>query len=212
MQTHRDALVKALQAQNKMEAHEQAYELIEDSFNVAKRPVISSMRFLGRISSSALSSELTMGSLPSELFYGALLDAFQTRKDSGVFSADRVGSGERYHSNVALCIRGLLPLAAGRQKILDLAIFSLLAMYMGRLTGDTDMKELARSTYTSAIGDFRHFLASTLAKDLAGIYQRHSQVALLLCTTMALFEVSTHKLLYPTSFPKETSLTFFKSL
>lgn len=189
MQTHRDALLKALQAQNVIQVHEQPHELITDSFRNAEHPVISSACFLGQFLPSVPSSDLILRSLPRELFYGALLDAFQSRKESGVFSADRVGLGERYHSNVALCIRGLLPLAAGSQKILDRAIFSLLAMYMGRLTGDTDMKDLARSIYASALGDFRHFLGSTLAKDFAGLYRKQSQVAFLLCTAMALFEV-----------------------
>jgi len=138
---------------------------------------------------SILKANVSFRSKPTQLFYTAVLEAFQPRPQTGVFSADRLGLVEGSHSDLALCIRALLPLACDGRKTLDTSIFSLLTMYLGHLVDNAEMKDMAQSAYTSALGDFRRFLGSTFPLDSSCYRLDRCQLALTLCMTMALFEV-----------------------
>ena len=93
-------------------------------------------------------------------------------------------------SSVAQCIRGLLPLARPVERhVLDIALFSLLTMYMGRLVRDSKMTEMACSAYTSAVREFRLLLASRFSAELAAVHVDYCQSFLALATALQLFEV-----------------------
>ena len=196
-QTHRNALCQALQTQTHStvrtaHAHVHAAEgqQAQDTCDPVK-PSVALGRMLRGVGMSVLKANALLASRPAQLFYATVLDTFQPRPHTGVFSADRIGGdGERFHSNVALCIRALLPLAQSPgQGTLDTSIFSVLTMYVGRSIDDPTIKELARSAYTSALGDFHLFIGSIFSRDLSCVRIDHCQLALTLCTTMALFEV-----------------------
>lgn len=141
---------------------------------------------------SLLNRNATFTTTPAELFYSTVLVAFKPRVD-GVFSGDRLplSPGEGNYSNVAMCIRGLLPLARpAERQALDMALFSLLTMYMGQLNHDSELTEMARSAYTSAIRDFRHAIELSFPMKLASTRLEHYQSFLVLSTTLQLFEVS----------------------
>lgn len=141
---------------------------------------------------SVLRTNAPLCSKPTEFFYSTVLDAFQPRDLSGVFSGDRlpIPPVERYYSSMAMCIRGLLPFAkCPEQHMLDQALFSLLTLYLGRLVKDVNMTELARSAYVSAIREFRLAIGSSFSADQADGRSRFSPFFLAVSTALQLFEV-----------------------
>lgn len=147
-------------------------------------------QLIERTQSSLLGSNAILATQPYQLFYSTVLEAFQPREKTGIFSADRSNSPEwKMYSSVALCIRALLPLALAGRQLLDMSIFSLLTMYMGKLVADSKLIELARSAYTTAVGKFHHFIGSTFPLDLRALKLEHSQLCLSLSTALQVFEV-----------------------
>jgi hypothetical protein len=141
---------------------------------------------------SVLQANAPMSALPAGLFYYTVLDAFQPRSELGLFSGDRVPVPveEGNFSNVALCIRSLLPFANPVQKQpMDVALFSLLTMYMGRLVNNPKVVDMAHSAYTSAIRDFRLVLGSSVGGDDVPVPSQQSQLFLALSTALQMFEV-----------------------
>ena len=182
-QSHRNALGVAMRRRPTRKGR------LTPDRHVMVGPSSALRRVLHEAGVSVLKTNVPLGCKPTQLFYATILEVFQPRPETGVFSADRICCGERIYSDVALCIRALLPLAFTGQKNLDTTIFSLLTMYMGRLTGNTEMKDLACSAYTSAVADFHVFLGSIFSQNMSRPRADHCQLALTLCTTMALFEV-----------------------
>jgi hypothetical protein len=64
---------------------------------------------------------------------------------------------------MALTIRALLPLAAKYVPVLDIAIFSLLAIYYGRLHANSGLVHLARNAYVATLSEFRRYLLKVTA-------------------------------------------------
>lgn len=93
------------------------------------------------------------------------------------------------YSSVALCIRSLLPLAFSAAPVLDAAIFSLLTVYLGRLTTDSRLVDLSQSAYTIAVGKYRHKLADVPSDKKNGLGVETLQLFLLVSTAFQLFEV-----------------------
>ncbi|KFZ02656.1 hypothetical protein V500_00046 [Pseudogymnoascus sp. VKM F-4518 (FW-2643)] len=100
-----------------------------------------------------------------ELVYQALLNDFRP-KNQGIFSGDRIeGTGTKHYSNIATCVRALLPLSSLSIPTLDLSLLSLLSLYYGSLHGDAGLEEFAYSSYTIALGQYSHLLTRFLSKD-----------------------------------------------
>jgi hypothetical protein len=83
---------------------------------------------------------------------------------------------------MALTIRALLPLAAKYVPVLDIAIFSLLAIYYGRLHANSGLVHLARSAYVATLSEFRRYL---LKATVVSARTSHALKALC-CTSIAL--------------------------
>lgn len=150
-------------------------------------------RLIRDIESSLMIMNAPLSAKPAEFFYSTVLDAFQPRGEIGVFSGDRLPltPADGVFSSVALCIRGLLPLAKPvERQAFDIALFSLLTMYMGRLVKDPKMTEMACSAYTSAVREFRLLIGSRFSRELAAVRAEHCQSFLALSTALQLFEVS----------------------
>jgi hypothetical protein len=138
-----------------------------------------------------LRANLVLTSKPAELFYATALSVFQPRA-AGMFSEDRFPSptGEGNTSNVSICIRGLLPLAKPTERqLLDMALFSVLTMYMGRVAKDPKLVDMACSAYTSTIREFRHTIGSKFGGDLTTLHPEQRPFFLALSTALQLFEV-----------------------
>ncbi|KAJ9608704.1 hypothetical protein H2200_006475 [Cladophialophora chaetospira] len=149
-------------------------------------------RLIRETESSLMIANAPLSAKPAEFFYSTVLDAFQPRREVGVFSGDRlpVTPADGNFSSVALCIRGLLPLAKpAERQVLDTALFSLLAIYLGRLIKDAKMTLLACSAYTSAVREFRLLLASRFAVGLESLRADYCQSFLALSTALQLFEI-----------------------
>lgn len=99
----------------------------------------------------------------AESTYAALLDDFNPNKAVGIFGADRITSPTLAHySNVATCIRALLPLTAFPVPLLDHSILAVLALYYGLLHGNSDLVRLARSSYTTALAQYSRQLETAM--------------------------------------------------
>lgn len=122
-----------------------------------------------------------------ELVYQALLNDFRP-KSQGIFSGDRIeGTGTKHYSNIATCVRALLPLSSLRIPTLDLSLLSLLSLYYGSLHGDAGLEEFAFSSYTIALGQYSHLLTRFLSKDAkvsASAYQAFMYISI----SMHMFE------------------------
>jgi hypothetical protein len=139
-----------------------------------------------------LKTNAPLTSKPAEFFYMTVLDVFQPRAYTGVFSGDRLllKPVEGIQSSVSLCIRGVLPFAKpAERQILDMALFSLLTMYMGRLAKDPKMTVMACSAYTAAIRDFRNAIGLSFNAELVAANTEYCQLFLALFTALQLFEV-----------------------
>lgn len=129
------------------------------------------------------------------LVYQALLSEFAP-KDQGIFSGDRIESTEpKYYSNIATCIRALLPLSTLRIQIIDDSLLSLLGLYYGSLHGDTGLDQLAYAGYTKALGQYSRLLIRFLSQD-AEVSTSAYQAFLYTSIIMQMFEhlrgVATH--------------------
>jgi hypothetical protein len=87
--------------------------------------------------------------------YHRIVQEFHPRDQDGIFSGDRICRYQPSFSSVALCIRSLLPFASLGIKVFDLTIFSVLALYFGKLNSNLDLIRIAISSYTSALAEFR---------------------------------------------------------
>ncbi|KFY01721.1 hypothetical protein V490_00795 [Pseudogymnoascus sp. VKM F-3557] len=122
-----------------------------------------------------------------ELVYQALLNDFRPR-DHGIFSGDRIDvAGTKHYSNIATCVRALLPLSTLRIRTLDLSLLSLLSLYYGCLHGDAGLEELAYSSYTIALGQYSHLLTHFLSKD-AKVSPSAYQAFMYISISMHMFE------------------------
>ncbi|OAP59634.1 hypothetical protein AYL99_06932 [Fonsecaea erecta] len=190
-QSHRGALRIAMQRRT---AHAQS-DLdpeTQEAVTVASSTTLEVIqRLLQRTRASLLRATTSLTALPEELFYSTLLDAFQPKDHTGLFSGDRIPSSptEGDCSSVAVCIRSLLPLARRSERhILDKSIFCLLTMYLSLLVKDPRLTEMARAAYTSAVQEFRLFIGSRFAANLAHPETSYCQLFLALSTTLQLFE------------------------
>jgi hypothetical protein len=157
------------------------------------RPEDPLQRLIRDTEQALIRANQPLTSKPAEFFYSTVLDTFQPREKTGVFSGDRVPSpvGDGNYSSLALCVRALLPYAnPTARRLLDMALFSLLTLYLGRLTLDAKMTDMARSAYTSTIRDFRHAIGSTYDGELTQSQIERGQLFLALSTVLQLFEVS----------------------
>lgn len=101
-----------------------------------------------------------------ELVYQTLLNDFRP-KNQGIFSGDRIeGTVTKHYSNIATCVRALLPLSSLRIPTLDHSLLSLLSLYYGSLHGDAGLEEFAYSSYTIALGQYSLLLNRFLSKDM----------------------------------------------
>ena len=178
-------------------AHSEPEHTPESLRATAAHPSIS-QDALGRLirdtELSLLKTNAPLTSKPAEFFYATILDVFQPRAYTGVFSGDRLlpvlQPAEGVQSGISLCIRGLLPFAKpDRRQLLDMALFSLLTLYMGRLAQDSKLTEMACSAYTTVIRDFRHVIGSSFKTELAAVNTDYCRLYLALFTALQLFEV-----------------------
>ncbi|KAH7316940.1 hypothetical protein B0I35DRAFT_451738 [Stachybotrys elegans] len=89
-----------------------------------------------------------------EMMYESLVREFAP-KEQGIFGSDRVqDTGLRHYSNIAICVRALLPLSFTGIPTLDQSLLGLLSLYYGSLHGDAGLKELAYSSYVFALGQY----------------------------------------------------------
>lgn len=124
-----------------------------------------------------------------ELLYQALLSEFDPDKREGIFSGDRVtGKGTKHYSNVATCIRALLPHSSLRIPALDHSLLSLLALYYGCLHAESGLVEVAHACYTRTLGQYSRVLDQFLQKDSA-ISTRVYQVFTCISIALQMFEI-----------------------
>ena len=150
-------------------------------------------RLIRTTESSLLSANLPLTSKPAEIFYASILDTFQPRPYTGLFSSDRLvlTASERNQSSLSLCIRGLLPFAnPAERQLLDMALFGLLTLYMSRLAEDAKMTAMACSAYGSAIRDFRHAIGWGFPAGEAAAKTERMRFLIAYSTALQLFEVS----------------------
>jgi hypothetical protein len=137
-----------------------------------------------------LSGQLTIW----EPLYQAIVGEFTNTSDAGIFSGDRnTRQGTQHYSAMALTIRAFLPFACRYIPALDIAIFSLLTMYYGRLHANAGLVSLARSSYIAALSQFRQDLPKARAGPTGTphIHQALCCTSIALCCFEHLEEVTT---------------------
>ena len=145
-------------------------------------------KFIHQTTLSLLESNAAFATKPTHFFYSTLLAAFKTNsRQDGMFTGDRVNGTD--YSSIALSIRSLLPLAFSAGQVLDDAIFSLLTVYLGRLTADRRLLELSHSAYTAAVGRYRYKLGDLSSDETTDLRVETLQLFLLVSTALQLFEV-----------------------
>jgi hypothetical protein len=118
-----------------------------------------------------------------EPLYQAVIREFTNTSESGIFSGDRnTRPGTKHYSAMAQTIRALLPFALKYIPALDIAIFSLLTMYYGRLRADAGLVSLARTSYVATLSEFGRYISKT--RD--GATETHHLRRALCCTSIAL--------------------------
>jgi hypothetical protein len=118
-----------------------------------------------------------------EPLYRAIVDEYDDSRSPAIFSGDRnIMQGTKHYSAMALNIRALVPFATRYVPVLDIAVFSLLVMYYGRLHSDIGLISLARSSYTAAISQYRRYLRMAMP---AATGAAHISRAMF-CTSVAL--------------------------
>lgn len=115
--------------------------------------------------------------------YRAIVDEYANSRSPAIFSGDRNTMQEIQHfSAMALNIRALVPFATKYIPVLDIAVFSLLVMYYGRLHSDIGLIFLARSSYTAAISQYRRYLHTAMPGATGATHISRA----LFCTSVAL--------------------------
>jgi hypothetical protein len=89
-----------------------------------------------------------------------------------------------------MCIRSLLPFVSLGIKVFDLSIFSVVALYFGKLKSNYDLVQIAVTSYTFALAEFRQHIGRVLFP-LDGHSVKSGSKQSLLCINMALqiFEI-----------------------
>lgn len=93
---------------------------------------------------------------------------------------------EQSGSPMSTSSRAILPLAF-KNKALDTALFSVSAMYVGKLRGDSKLQGLALAAYPQAMGRFRSELALVLKSGTSQTSQKVLAIAIAL--SLLFFEV-----------------------
>lgn len=96
-------------------------------------------------------------------------------------------SPEQSGSPMSTSSRAILPLAF-KNKALDTALFSVSAMYVGKLRGDSKLQDLALAAYPQAMGRFRSELALVLNSETHQTNQKILAIAIAL--SLLFFEVN----------------------
>ncbi|UKZ66299.1 uncharacterized protein TrAtP1_007474 [Trichoderma atroviride] len=91
--------------------------------------------------------------------------------------ASNSNSPEQSGSPLSTSSRAILPLAF-RNKALDTALFSVSAMYVGKLRGDSKLQDLALAAYPQAMGRFRSELAFVLNSETCQTSQKVLAIAI----------------------------------
>jgi hypothetical protein len=122
-----------------------------DLYQVArKRNELMRAAYVQPLSGVLYESKLIGGSFRD--VYVAVLHDFDPTSGVRIFCGDRVPEGQRAdYSTTALCIRGLLPLAQQAGHLFDLALCSLLSLYLARLRSDEMLHGFARRAYGDAL-------------------------------------------------------------
>jgi hypothetical protein len=137
-----------------------------------------------------LQSQSSLAVTHSKLAYYSLVQEFHPRDQDGIFSGDRICRRKPAFSTVAVCIRSLLPFASFGSKVFDLSIFSVVALYFGKLKSNFDLIRLANSSYILALSEFRQHIDQVFLPP-NGRSGRPGFKQSLLCINMALqlFEI-----------------------
>jgi hypothetical protein len=100
-----------------------------------------------------------------KITYQSLVSEFAPKKQ-GIFGSDRVQDpGLKHYSNIATCVRALIPLSSTGIPALDHSLLGLLGLYYGSLHGDAGLKQLAYSSYASALGEYSRLIDRVLDKN-----------------------------------------------
>ena len=140
---------------------------------------------------SLLAPNFSLPDVPFAPVFIAVLDEFKENKDVGIFTVDRTPLQSRrecrLYSAIALSIRALLKLATPAGHDLNVAIFALLILYLGRLKGDDGMLQLSRRAYGSTLAQMR----TTISKlpDVEGAAASVSILVACQAMSLRLYEV-----------------------
>ena len=140
---------------------------------------------------SLLAPNFWLPDVPFAPVFIAVLDEFKEDKDVGIFTVDRTPLQSkrecRLYSAIALSIRALLKLATPAGHDLNVAIFALLILYLGRLKGDDGMLQLSRRAYGSTLAQMR----TTISKlpDVEGTAASISILVACQAMSLRLYEV-----------------------
>lgn len=97
--------------------------------------------------------------------YHTVLADFQLYSPARMFCGDRSSAPyNKEYPTAALCIRGLLPLVHRGGHLLDVALCSLLTLYLSRVRYDSALERYARSLYSEALSVFSSQLARALGQ------------------------------------------------
>jgi hypothetical protein len=135
-------------------------------------------------------SQRSLAVTHSKLAYYSIVQEFHPRDQDGIFSGDRICRRKPTFSNTAMCIRSLLPFVSLGIKVFDLSIFSVVALYFGKLKSNYDLVQIAISSYTLALTEFRQQIGQVLLAS-EGHSDKTGSKQSLLCINMALqlFEI-----------------------
>lgn len=139
-----------------------------------------------------LAHDFLLPSAPFEAVFFTVLEEFRADKEIGIFTADRApltAKGERQpYSAIAMSIRALLKLATPTRQPLNVAIFALLVLYLGRLRGDNELLETSRRAYGSILDKTRAILSEL--SDTGRHHSHHWTPLVCQIVVLRLFEVS----------------------
>lgn len=155
-----------------------------------KRNDLMRLAYVQPLSGILYESKLIGGSFKD--VYVAVLHDFHPDSGVRIFCGDRVPKGHRAdYSTTALCIRGLLPMAHQADKLFDLALCSLLSLYLARLRSDEMLHGFARRAYGDALAGLQEQLATTSPLGLENGKSISTPDGVLGCVAVALqlFEV-----------------------
>jgi hypothetical protein len=187
-QTQRQALISAYRARGVDPATPKTVGSLNEFYRVTIENVHTIRSWVARHEFRSLLPESSATSIIvthlAKSTFSALLADFKPGRATGIFGADRVTLPTLVHySNVAICIRALIPLATISVPLLDYTIFSLLALYYGRLHGNAGLVELARSSYTFALRHYSQQLEHCMGLPRS---DRPVKFQILICASIAL--------------------------